>query len=542
MLGTIGRARIWTLLGCLLLAELSLSVETHAQAGTFQSINNIQMCDQFPGGDAGAKITNCIAALPATGGIADARGFGANMVQSISSQLNIGSPTKQVTLLVDPSTRFNVSVHNGGAAPAIQIFNSSSLDCGGVGSVNGGISTAGGFYLTSDAWVSALIANGQQDGNQQYMTIRGCLFEGFNNTQHSAVTVALGYFKRLLVNSVVEDCIFLGVGSYTTVNIEAVGVFAWINNWVNGAVGVPNLTLNTMLINGSSAALTIVGGAIEHSGGGLPLLKIDASTGQFAGINALRDIAIYGTYFEQQTGGGNGIEMTNPTSVHLNSVMFGGNFNGTDAIRITETQAGAAQNVLLENIDNFGYPNTINDTASGGFVITDHTVSHYVHNATSYLAAVNAGSGSLGTATITGDLHVLGAIYKGAEFFRIDHPLDPANKYLVHSVVESPRMENIYDGIVTLNARGEAVVALPRWFQHLNRDFRYHLTCIGGFAPVYVSQEIRKNRFRIAGGTPGQRVSWQVTGVRQDTFATSHPMEVEEAKPAQKQSYRSPPE
>ena len=204
-----------------LLVTTSLSLQAYAQAGTFQSINNIQMCDQFPGADAGAKITNCIAALPSTGGIADARGFGATQ-QNISEQLNIGSSTKQVTLLVDPSTHFTVSLNNGGTAPAIQMFNASSLNCGGVGSLGG----AGGFYLTNDAWVSALIANGTPDGTQEYMTIRGCLFEGYNNTQRPVVTVALGYFKRLFVNSVVEDCVFLGAGSYTTVNIEAVGVFA----------------------------------------------------------------------------------------------------------------------------------------------------------------------------------------------------------------------------------------------------------------------------------------------------------------------------
>jgi hypothetical protein len=46
------------------------------------------------------------------------------------------------------------------------------------------------------------------------------------------------------------------------------------------------------------------------------------------------------------------------------------------------------------------------------------------------------------------------------KFFRIDHPLDPANKYLNHSAVESPDMKNIYDGVVTLDADGEAVVEL----------------------------------------------------------------------------------
>ena len=68
-------------------------------------------------------------------------------------------------------------------------------------------------------------------------------------------------------------------------------------------------------------------------------------------------------------------------------------------------------------------------------------------------------------------------------------------------------------------------------FDVLNRDFRYQLTCIGGFAPVYIAREISGNRFKIAGGQPGMKVSWQVTGIRQDPFANEHRIPVEEPKP-----------
>ena len=73
-------------------------------------------------------------------------------------------------------------------------------------------------------------------------------------------------------------------------------------------------------------------------------------------------------------------------------------------------------------------------------------------------------------------------------------------------------MMNIYNGNVMLDENGEAVVELPEWFEALNRDFRYQLTCIGGFSPVYVASEIADNRFKIAGGKQGLKVSWQVTG------------------------------
>ena len=131
-----------------------------------------------------------------------------------------------------------------------------------------------------------------------------------------------------------------------------------------------------------------------------------------------------------------------------------------------------------------------------------------------------------------GDLHVNGFLSKSGGAFKIDHPLDPVHKYLAHSFVESPEMMNIYNGIATLGPNGAAIVRLPAYFEALNRDFRYQLTSIGSFAPVYVDKPIRNNSFVIAGGKPGAKISWQVTGVRRDPYANSHRLKVEEEKPS----------
>ena len=144
------------------------------------------------------------------------------------------------------------------------------------------------------------------------------------------------------------------------------------------------------------------------------------------------------------------------------------------------------------------------------------------------MLASNGGDVSVqGNLTVEGTLNVV-----GAKHFKIDHPLDPANKYLYHTSVESPDMMNIYNGTTVLDVKGEAEIKLPDWFEALNRDFRYQLSCIGGFAPVYVAREIENNTFRIAGGTPGLKVSWQVTGIRHDAYAEAHPSPVEVQKPA----------
>lgn len=142
-------------------------------------------------------------------------------------------------------------------------------------------------------------------------------------------------------------------------------------------------------------------------------------------------------------------------------------------------------------------------------------------------------------AVVNGNLTVKGTINKGADHFMIDDPLDPQNKYLFHSVVESPDMKDIYDGIAILDQKGEATVRLPPWFQALNGDFRYQLTCIGSSAPVYVAAEVQNNRFRIAGGKPGLKVSWQLTGIRHDAFAKANPVVVEQSKSARERGSAS---
>jgi trimeric autotransporter adhesin len=156
-----------------------------------------------------------------------------------------------------------------------------------------------------------------------------------------------------------------------------------------------------------------------------------------------------------------------------------------------------------------------------------------------------AGSGALANGYagfFSGDVYVSGNLSKGGGSFKIDHPLDPANKYLYHSFVESPDMMNIYNGNIMLDANGEAVVELPEWFGALNRDYRYQLTSIGGFAPLYVAEEVSNNEFKIAGGKPGMKVSWQVTGVRQDAWANANRIPVEVQKPERERGYYLHPE
>jgi len=163
------------------------------------------------------------------------------------------------------------------------------------------------------------------------------------------------------------------------------------------------------------------------------------------------------------------------------------------------------------------------------------TTSIGVHGSASGLGTNYAGY-------FEGNVHVNGTLSKTVGTFKIDHPLDPENKYLYHSFVESPDVMNIYNGIAVLDADGKAAVELPDYFEALNRDFRYQLTAIGAPGPnLYIAEEVINNSFRIAGGKPGMKVSWTVTGVRQDAYMKAHPMVVEEnKKPEDRGKYLHP--
>jgi hypothetical protein len=134
-----------------------------------------------------------------------------------------------------------------------------------------------------------------------------------------------------------------------------------------------------------------------------------------------------------------------------------------------------------------------------------------------------------------GDVEVTGSLSKGGGSFVIDHPIDPENKVLRHSFVESPDMMNVYNGNVTTDEEGYATVQLPDYFEALNSDYRYQLTVIGVFAQAIVAEEVADNRFVIRTDQPQVKVSWQVTGVRRDPWAEANRVVVEEDKPADEQ-------
>jgi hypothetical protein len=196
------------------------------------------------------------------------------------------------------------------------------------------------------------------------------------------------------------------------------------------------------------------------------------------------------------------------------------------------------------------------DSQTGAAVVGVSNDHYGVVGGSSNSAGLYGQSDNDYAAILDGKVKITGNLEKAGGSFKIDHPLDPANKYLCHSFVESPDMKNVYDGVVVLDRKGKAEIDLPDWFGILNKDFRYQLTAIGAPGPnLYIAKEIpeantntkyssskssnnnKNSRFKIAGGTSGMKVSWQVTGIRKDPWANANPIEVEEDKPAKERGY-----
>ncbi len=219
-------------------------------------------------------------------------------------------------------------------------------------------------------------------------------------------------------------------------------------------------------------------------------------------------------------GGGNGQNTTTGSAATANT-GGGGGAGGSDSVTIWGGGAGGSGIVIVR------YLTTSPITATGGTITSSggYTIHTFTSSGTFTVSAKITFSGNV---KFAGNLAIVGSLTKGSGTFEIDHPLDPANKILFHSFVESPDVMNIYNGIATLDESGEAVIQLPAYYDALNTDSRYQFSPVGRAMPnLYIKTEEKKNQFTISGGVSGGKVSWQVTGIRHDAYILAHPIIVE---------------
>lgn len=359
-----------------------------------------------------------------------------------------------------------------------------------------------------------------------------------------------------------------GGSSSTTAN--AAGVNGWEGAATGAVFGVNGNTNSTgpgaAAVNGYEGATTGavygVSGTTSSGGGGASGIFGNASATATTGYTS----GVYGQC--ASTSGCNGVNGNDTATSGIGNGVSGTTASSTAgasgvygiATALTGTTFGVLGTSVSPNGVGVqgGSPNVavagFNQTCTGtGCTLVTGTAGQFVTatggtllqglsgSSLTSLTQVFSVDGS-GDGTFAGNLNVTGKLTKGSGSFKIDHPLDPANKYLSHSFVESPDMMNIYNGNVVTDEKGEAQVVLPDYFEALNRDFRYQLTVIGQFAQAIVGTKIKNRRFTIRTDKPGVEVSWQVTGIRQDAYANANRIPVEEVKPPAEQGYYLHPE
>lgn len=328
-----------------------------------------------------------------------------------------------------------------------------------------------------------------------------------------------------------------------TSNPGTAGVFGFNNG--NGGQGVFGRAINGTGVRGES----VTGFGVFGSSDTFTAVEARSNTGfgMFGSSNTNTGIhgqSITGFGIFGSSGSNTGIHGQSNTgtgvfgSTNQGVAVLGQSPNGTGVLGVSDNNLGAG-------VSGFNSTAGIGVTGQTGtglgvFGATNTGIGVFAQSSGGTAVMSIAGGGSAGE--FIGDVAVSGTLTKGGGSFKIDHPLDPANKTLSHSFVESPDMMNIYNGNVVTDESGEATVVLPDYFEALNRDYRYQLTVIGQFAQAIVAEEVKNNRFRITTNIPSVKVSWQVTGIRRDAWAERHRIPVEQEKPELERGFYLHPE
>jgi hypothetical protein len=302
----------------------------------------------------------------------------------------------------------------------------------------------------------------------------------------------------------------------------------------NGTQGSPLGVAVPLILNGAVEYSTIV--SVTNTGKGGAAVKAtggDIADGKASGFGG------EGLYAQ----GGNA---THPTEGFAGPGLIsngGQSSNGHEGGAGVYAQGGTSLGVGGRGlVASGGYPHGIGVLGFGGDEITSGErggTAIYGQGGQPFGSAIKGLGGFFsGDVEVFGNFNVIGG---GSKNFKIDHPLDPENKYLYHAAIESSEVLNVYSGNITTDGNGEAVVTLPDWFEAINKDFRYQLTVVGTFAQAIVGNKIKDNRFTVKTNAANVEVSWQVTGIRSDAAVLKHPFKLEEAKPkSERGSYLVP--
>lgn len=423
-----------------------------------------------------------------------------------------------------------------GAANSLLVYNTNAGITGGCGE--------GYYYWNGTQWVCFLTSPGSSGGSSMAWLTNGnagtnSAINFLGTTDNQDLVIRTNNLERIRVKN--NGQIEIGVANPINargilLNAGDVGTHGLlVKNPVSNfgiAIGVlSNPPFNQV---GSIQAVDPTGTApatlvLQTTLGGA--VCIGTTTPIFSGTRVHVEGTNIGIYSHVPTGAGVSGETNagGPGNNGVEGVMFGSGSGAKSAGVLGYADGASSNGVYGECSNGTAWPIGVWGVSERG-----NPNSLGFNNTNGYAGYFGLASiANAGHVRVLDNISIVGNMSAGSKSFKIDHPLDPENKYLYHSTVESPDMMNIYNGIATTDENGEAVVKLPDYFMALNKDYRYQLTPIGQFAQCIILKEIENNQFVIKTDKPNVKVSWQVTGVRNDPYAKANRIIPEVEKPAE---------
>jgi hypothetical protein len=345
---------------------------------------------------------------------------------------------------------------------------------------------------------------------------------------------------RLHVNgSIYATTSWWGIRGVKTGTGAFPGVWGETESPSTGASGVRGFVLSTTPGSGSAGVYgknygtTNLGYGVrgEHDGSGYGVYGTSVSGRGVYGLASATTGVNFGVY--GQSNSQSGIPVYG-----INSSTYVQGMNARAAVFEVTSQSGIAVRGSGLSTEGSSY-GVIGDVYSAGWgvgVKGDASETGYGYGIWGVGAESNGDYGDyagyfLGDVYITDDFFV-----GGMKSFMIDHPLDPANKFLSHFCIESPEPYNLYRGTATLDESGLAWVSLPDYFDAINIDFSYQLTAVGAPMPdLHIGAPISDGKFLVSGGAPGKQVCWEVTALRNDPYVRDKGYQAERPKPEYEQ-------
>lgn len=336
----------------------------------------------------------------------------------------------------------------------------------GVKTASGSYSPAGSMTISSDGHISA---------NQFRIDSNGdALFKG----KISGGTIDIGDFDTSSFHVDVSGNMWLGGGTYATASFR-----------VSAGGAVQSRALG--LAGGSSYVSTISSATYEN-------LFYDGPNNAYARFTI-------GSTQQENTGFWVGTNSTADSAIREKTLYF------TNGVFL---DGRAAQGGTYSNVGDFS---SGRDGTNSWAALTVRTKNN-AGVEQSYVQLFD------GNVFASGDVYA-SAVYVGAKFFKINHPLYP-DKNLVHASIEGPTLDVFYRGVSEL-VNGEIEIELPEYFEALTKKEQRTvlLTPEANNSDTQVAQlaysAVDSGKFKVfevnGSQNPSQKFSWTVMATRSDT-------------------------